>query len=139
MLILYIKIKLKMEILKYNQQGLKPGVVFDTKSGKFEITGKACPENVVEFFKPILEWLDNYKDNPIEKTVFEFKLEYYNTASSKMLFVIMQKLEPIAEAGKEVLIRWYFPEDDEALEEAGEEFDELIDLPSELIPYDSED
>ena len=127
-----------MEILKYNQQGLKPGVTLDSNSGKFELIGKACPQNVVEFFKPIIEWLDNYKNNPIEKTVFEFRLEYYNTAASKMLFVIMQKLEPISEAGKEVLIKWYYPEDDEALEEAGEEFDELIDLPFELISYDSE-
>jgi len=128
-----------MEILKYNQQGLKPGVNFDFNTGKFEISGKACPENVVEFFKPILEWLDEYKNNAIEKTILDFKLEYYNTASSKMLFVIMQKLESIAEEGKEVIIRWYYPEDDEALEEAGEEFDDLIDLPFELISYDSED
>ncbi len=127
-----------MEILKYNQEGLKPGVIFDADTGKFKISGKACPENVVEFFKPILEWLDDYKNNAKEKTIFEFKLDYYNTASSKMLFVIMQKLEPIAEAGKEVIIKWYYPEDDEALEEAGEEFDDLIDIPFELISYDSE-
>ena len=65
-----------MEILKYNSQGLKPGIILDANSGLFEISGKACPENVVEFFKPILEWLDNYKENPVEKTVFNFKFEH---------------------------------------------------------------
>ena len=49
----------------------------------------------------------------------------------------MQKLEAIKEMGKEVLIKWFFPEDDEALEEAGEEYDDLIELDFELIPTES--
>ena len=126
-----------MEIFKYEATGLKPGITLDVENQKFEISGKSCPENVVEFYKPVLEWLDAYKENPLQKTVFEFNLEYYNTASSKILFILMQKLEAIKETGKEVIIKWFFPEDDEALEEAGEEYDDLIELDFELIPTES--
>lgn len=126
-----------MEILKYEASGLNPGIILDVENQKFELTGKSCPENVVEFYKPLMDWLDEYKKNPLEKTVFEFSLEYYNTASSKILFIIMQKLEAVKETGKEVLIKWFFPEDDEALEEAGEEYDDLIELDFELIPTES--
>lgn len=125
-----------MDIIKYDPQGLKPGITLDTTMNSFELYGKSCPENVVEFYQPILDWLDKYKDNALDKTVFEFRLQYYNTASSKVLFVIMQKLESIFESGKEVVIKWYYPEDDEALEEAGEEYDDLIDVPFELIPIE---
>jgi len=123
-----------MRIIHYKPDGLKPGVTLDADNNKFEITGKSCPENVVEYYQPILDWLDDYKAVALDKTVFEFRLQYYNTASSKVLFIIMQKLENILETGKDVLVKWYYPDDDEALEEAGEEYDDLIDVPFELIP-----
>ena len=128
-----------MEILKYEAEELNPGVILDAASGKFVLSGKSCPENVTEYYRPVLEWLENYKENPLDKTVFEFKLEYYNTASSKVLFMIMQKLEAIQELGKQVLVKWYYPEDDETLEEAGEEYNDLIELDFELIPTESND
>jgi len=128
-----------MEIFKYDASGLNPGITLDVENNRFVLTGKSCPENVVEFYKPMMDWLDEYKENPLDKTVFEFSLEYYNTASSKILFVIMQKLEAVQEMGKEVLIKWFYPEDDEALEEAGEEYDDLIELDFELIATESTD
>jgi hypothetical protein len=122
-----------MKIIQYKADGLKPGITLDLDNKRFEVYGKSCPENVVEFYQPVLDWLDDYKDNALDHTTFEFRLQYYNTASSKVLFIIMQKLEALVEAGKEVKIKWYYPEDDEALEEAGEEYDDLIDVPFELI------
>ena len=126
-----------MEIIRYEATGLKPGINLDVENQKFIIFGKSCPENVTEFYKPVIDWLEEYKENALQKTVFEFNLEYYNTASSKILFILMQKLEAIKETGKEVIIKWFFPEDDEALEEAGEEYDDLIELDFELIPTES--
>jgi len=126
-----------MEILNYKASGLNPGITLNTETNEFRFFGKSCPENVVEFYAPIIDWLEEYKTNALEKTVFEFNLEYYNTASSKILFVVMQKLEAIKESGKEVVIKWYYPEDDEALEEAGEEYDDLIEVDFELIATES--
>jgi hypothetical protein len=122
-----------MKIIHHKADGLKPGIVLDTISRRFEIFGKSCPENVVDFYQPVLDWLDEYSQNPLDETTFEFRLQYYNTASSKVLFIIMQKLETIHHSGKKIKIKWFFPEDDEALQEAGEEYDDLIDVPFELI------
>ena len=128
-----------MEVLNYEASGLNPGIKLNNETAEFRFSGKSCPENVVEFYEPIIEWLDEYKENPLDKTVVEFNLEYYNTASSKILFIIMQKFEAIKEQGKEVLIKWYYPEDDEALEEAGEEYDDLIEVDFELIATESKE
>jgi hypothetical protein len=127
-----------MHIIKYKADGLKPGITLDRMAGKFEISGKSCPENVVEFYQPILDWIDKYSENPLDETIFEFKLQYYNTASSKVLFVLMQKLETIVSNGHQVKIKWYYPEDDEALQEAGEEYDDLIEVDFDLIATDPE-
>ena len=126
-----------MKVIQYKPDDLKPGVTLDIFNKQFELYGKSCPENVVDFYQPIVEWLDEYVKNPLDETTFVFRLQYYNTASSKILFVIMQKLESIFESGKKVTVKWFYPEDDEALQEAGEEYDDLIDVPFELISMNS--
>jgi len=112
-----------------------PNVVFDPANEIFEISGKSLPEDVSSFYDPILKWLDEYAEDPIPKTVFDFKLLYYNTASSKLLYEIMVKLKTkLTDEGHEVLVRWFYDEDDEDMEEAGEEYSEVVeDLPFELV------
>lgn len=112
-----------------------PSVYFDANEGIFEIKGKSFPEDVGVFYKPLLQWLDEYSRNPNDKTVVDLKLDYFNTASSKVILDIMYKLEGLVEAGKEVLIRWHFPDDDDDMGEVGEEYEEIVDVPFEHIPY----
>ena len=45
------------------------------------------------------------------------------------------KLEEMHEDGNEVLIKWFYPEDDEDMEEAGEEYADIVDVPFESISY----
>ncbi len=127
-----------MEIIKYEESGYLPGIILDKENGKFQITGRACPEDPVEFYQPIFDWLDTYSKDPLEKTVFEFRMTYYNTASSKILMMIMQRLEEISDDGNKMLIRWHFPEDDEDMEEAGEDYSEMVDVEFEMISYEED-
>ena len=39
-----------------------PMVKFDGETGKIEIKGRSIPENSIEFYKPLVEWLDEYAD-----------------------------------------------------------------------------
>jgi hypothetical protein len=39
------------------------------------------------------------------------------------------------EAGKDVLVRWHFPDDDEDMEEAGEEYADIVEVPFEQVSY----
>jgi hypothetical protein len=107
----------------------------DVANEIFEISGRSLPEDVAAFYEPILDWLDRYSEEATGKTVFNFKLVYFNTASSKMLLDILLKLEEMYEGGKEVLVRWHFPEDDEDMEEAGEEYADIVEVPFEQISY----
>lgn len=125
-----------MEAIKIQGTEDTPKVILDKDTEVFEISGRSLPEDVASFFDPILNWLDEYSGSPNGKTVFNFKLTYFNTASSKMLLDILMKLEEIHEGGNsEVLIRWHFPEDDEDMEEAGEEYADIVDVPFEQVGY----
>lgn len=112
-----------------------PTIHLDSQQNQFEIAGKSMPEDVAAFYAPILAWLDEYAQNTLPKTVFNFKLIYFNTASSKLILDIMMKLEEICQEGKDILIRWHYPEDDEDMQEAGEEYADMIEVPFEKIPY----
>lgn len=124
-----------MDIIKITGTDDIPSVILDASIGKFEMSGRSLPEDVSAFYKPILNWLDNYAENANPKTVFDFKLTYFNTASSKIILDILMKLEEMSNGGKEVLIKWHYPADDEDMEEAGEEYSEIVDVPFEKVKY----
>jgi hypothetical protein len=112
-----------------------PSVILDKKTNIFEFGGRSMPEDSGLFYEPILEWMDDYSQNPNPTTVFSFKLIYFNTASSKLILDVLTKLEEIHESGSPVLVKWYYPEDDEDMQEAGEEYSDILDIPFEHISY----
>jgi len=124
-----------MDAMKIQGTEDTPNVILDAAAGLFEISGRSLPEDVSSFFNPILTWLDEYGKSATSKIVFNFKLSYFNTASSKLLLDILMKLEDFQGQGKEILIKWYYPSDDEDMEEAGQEYADIVDIPFEQISY----
>jgi hypothetical protein len=112
-----------------------PDVVLDKKNGVFEIKGQSYAKNAPDFYKPILNWLKDYNKNPNENTIFNFKLRYFNTSSSKVFLDIMMALEQLQENEHNIIINWHYIDDDEDMLEAGEGYDELIDVPFNYISY----
>jgi SiaC family regulatory phosphoprotein len=120
-----------MEILNLEGAEDTPKIILDKKNGIFEISGRSLPEDSAEFYRPVLEWIETYAAEANPSTEFTFKLEYFNTASSKLILDVLSALEEI----KGIKILWYFHEDDEDMEEAGEEFSELVEIPFEFKTY----
>ena len=110
-----------------------PAVNFDSASGILELKGRSIPENSVEFYKPLNDWIDNYGNKPCSETIVDIKLEYFNTSSSKCILDLFKKLEMISKQGTVVSVNWYFEQDDEDMEEAGEDYQAIIKLPFKMI------
>ncbi|MBR4677621.1 MAG: DUF1987 domain-containing protein [Bacteroidales bacterium] len=109
-----------------------PRVVLDAESGVFEISQMSLPEDAVDFYAPIINWLMEYSENPQKETVFNMKLEYFNTASSKQLIQILLLLGNLK--GKtDIKVNWYYKEIDEDMQALGEEYSQIINLPFNLI------
>ncbi len=124
-----------METIKIQGTEDTPKIILDAENEIMEISGRSLPEDVSAFYEPVLNWLNEYAENPNKKTIFNFKLTYFNTASSKLLLDILMKLEEMHENNNDVLIRWHYPEDDEDMEEAGEEYADIVDVPFEQVSY----
>jgi len=118
-----------MDIIKLVGTDDTPSVILDKENNKFEFAGRSMPEDVVAFFQPVLDWLDEYASDPNPKTVFDFKMNYFNTASSKIIMDILLKLEEMKDDGNDVACNWYYPEADEDMKEAGEEYAEIAEIP----------
>lgn len=105
-----------------------PKVIFNASERIFELSGRSLPEDCIEFFTPLLNWIREYAKAPHPETIFVFKLEYFNTASSKLILDMLQTLKGIPG----VKIVWYYYEDDEEISDAGREFAEQVDIPFEF-------
>jgi hypothetical protein len=122
-----------LEPLKIEPTHKTPKVYLDPAEGTFELSGRSIPEDSVGFYQRVLTWIDEYGKSPNPKTNFKFELEYFNTSSSKNILELLKKLESIHGEGHAVQISWYYDEDDEDMEETGEDYKALLNVPLELI------
>jgi len=122
-----------METISIEGTAKTPTVKFDAEGGVFEIKGRSIPENSIEFYKPLVDWLDEYAKSPKPKTQVNVQLEYFNTSSSKCILDVFKKLETIHKGKSEVTVNWYYEEDDEDMLEAGEDYESIIRVPFKMI------
>lgn len=125
-----------MEPINIEPSVKTPKISFDDGSGALEIEGRSIPENSTEFYKPVFEWLDAYIDAPSANTEFAFKLEYFNTSSSKCILDVLRKLEKLHINGNKVVVNWFYEEDDEDMKEAGENYQRIVSVPIHLTLLD---
>lgn len=113
-----------------------PTVMIDITQQLFQISGRSLPEDVTAFYKPVIEWLDLFSESPSKNFTLEVKLEYFNTASSKIILDILMKLEEIHLAGSSAIqVNWHYDKRDDDMLEAGEEYQDLVEIPFELLGY----
>ncbi len=122
-----------MESISIEGTPKTPTVNFNAETGIIEIKGRSIPENSIEFYRPLVEWLEDYSKGPQKLTTVNIQLEYFNTSSSKCILDVFKKLESIKKAKNEVVINWYYEEDDEDMLEAGEDYESIIRIPFKMI------
>ena len=111
-----------------------PEIKLNGETGIFEFSGRSIPEISFEFYAPMFSWLENYARHPKPTTIVHTKFEYFNTSSSKSILDFFKALEDLHENGySAVTIKWYHAHDDDAMEEAGEEYKLLVKVPFEII------
>lgn len=122
-----------MDIYIHEGTADHPGIVLDKRSGVFEITGASFPEDAREFYKPVMQWVDEFENNPNPELLLQFKLTYYNTSSSKVIQSILERFENMNDKGIKIYVKWHYETDDEDMYEAGLGYKERVEMPFEVI------
>lgn len=116
-----------------------PTISFNPDIGKFEISGISLPENVLDFYTPVLDWLNEYEKSlgaesvsPSPTLQFSFRLCYYNSGSVRFLISMLQIIKKICNHTK-VRVEWFYEKDDIHLYDNGKELEELTGLTFNFI------
>ena len=117
-----------MEKILIEPTRVTPLISFDPATCVLELKGRSSPENSIQFYQKVLDILDQFESSENPKLTTNFSFEYFNTSSSKCLFDVFKRLSNIESSGKEIVINWYYEEDDEDMMEAGEDYADLLDL-----------
>lgn len=112
-----------------------PEVEFVSETGEFNIEGRSIPEDPGEFFDKLINWMNDYFLNPREETVMNIKLEYINSGSSKYMLELLRILKVNYEKGRKILVKWYYEEGDESIEELGQHYEQTMQIPFEIIEF----
>jgi hypothetical protein len=124
-----------MKPLIINDTDDTPKIHFDKSTGTFEISGRSLPEEVINFYAPVIDWVENYSLIPNDVTVLKLKLVYFNSAPQRYLLEVLNSFEKIANNGKNISVEWFYTEDDDEMKEAGEEYEELLNIPFTFRTY----
>ncbi len=124
-----------MDDIFLNKTFNSPEVEFISGTGELNIEGRSIPEDPGEFFDKLIDWMNDYFLNPVEETVMNIKLEYINSGSSKYMLELLRIMKVNYNKGRKVLVKWYFEEGDESIEELGQHYEQTMQIPFEIIEY----
>ncbi len=122
-----------MEKLILEGSNDKPKVNLDKDKGYLFIGGSSLPENVLEVYIPIIEWMNQYIIDPNPNTIIEFYFEYLNTASSQMIMRILEKCLELKSQCDTLSINWCYSAGDIDMRDFGQEMAELTNYPINII------
>ena len=54
-----------------------PEIILDRQNNTYKFGGKSLPEDVEEFYTPILKWVEEYASAPNPFTTVVFKMKYF--------------------------------------------------------------
>jgi len=122
-----------MQNLQIQKTFETPLINFDPNEGVLEIKGRSISDSIVRFYKPILEWIDQYSQTPHKKTVMKMSFLYYNSRTSRCILDILNKLDEMYKKGYDVKVEWCYDVGDESGMEDGEDFRDYVSMPIEII------
>lgn len=131
-----------MQRLKIQPTESSFSIDLNIEKGEFIFLGESRPENAPRFFDPVLDWLNDFENLMINsKRNYDlkviFKLDYFNSTSTKYLVDISKVLKRIGDIDNvNQTVEWHYKEIDEDIEESGRELIEWTGLDIQLIPYD---
>jgi hypothetical protein len=121
-----------MKELKISPTKNSPEVILNPQ-GFIKIKGRSIHENIIDFFKPVEEWVVEYIKVPADVTCVDINLEYFNSATAKLLIQLFQKISHIQLKNKKFIINWYYDEGDDDILEKGQYFSSVLNIPFNFI------
>ena len=121
-----------MEAIFIKATDVSPEVIFSPGDKKYLISGWSRPESPSKFYAPVIKWIEEYGEKHLNNSTINFKIEYFNTPSARVLREILDQLENLHKRGIKVNVNWYY-DDESSKEEFEYEFAQGLTIPINFI------
>ncbi len=125
-----------MNRLEIPEGGNTPYILFDSAAGVFKIEGKSFPEDSKEFYRSVIDWLEEYKKELPENFQLNFNLFYLSSSSIISVKQILLKLVEYQTAGTVINVVWNYDEDDDDIKKTGEDYMKISKLKFQFVVND---
>lgn len=106
-----------------------PEIKLLSEENKISISGMSLPEDVKAFYKPVLNWMEEYFGGENRDTAVTFNMTYFNTASSKMILDMLYIFKKAINNGFHINVIWSYDEEDEEMLETGQDYADIVGIP----------
>ncbi len=124
---------MNQNVFKIKPTKITPSVLIDKEQFLIQVMGCSYPEDPLDSYKQILDWLTSLGDNIDRPLTCEFYFSFLNSTSHKMVFDILYKLQNLHQKGNPVSVFWYYADGDDDILEKGEDFMDILKLPVQIV------
>lgn len=121
-----------MQLYRKDQTKSSPEIILDP-GGIIRIKGRSILENASDFYQPVLEWVEEYVRVPAALTCIDINLEYFNSATAKVLITLIQRVSAVTFRNAKFKVNWYYEEGDEDILERGEYIESVLEIDFNFI------
>ncbi len=121
-----------MEPIFIKATDVSPEVIFNPGDKKFSISGWSRPESPSKFYSPVMKWIQDNGESQLGGATINFKIEYFNTPSARVIREILDLLESLHKKGVKVNVNWYY-DDESSKEEFEYEFAQGLTIPINFV------
>jgi SiaC family regulatory phosphoprotein len=132
-----------MNSLKIESTTFTPEINFDIANNTLSFLKVSKPANAIDFYGPVFEFIDNFEKSKVKskvakELVIDFNFDYFNTATAKIIYELLDRFKKIQKQGVNIIINWYYHPDDEDQLEEGQIMSEALDMPFQYIPLEED-
>lgn len=114
-----------------------PKFIFDLNAGIIKILGRSTMNQPHNFYPSVISLIEEYAQNPVEKTRLIIDLEYYNSLSARYLLRIVELVSRIEiKKNHTVKITWHYDPDDKGIASDIKLFSKIIDFKIKAVAYE---
>ena len=117
-----------MKRLEIPETSNTPHIVLDPTTNTFLIEGKSFPEDGKEFYRPVIEWMDEYKSTSPSLFKIDFNLFYLSSSSVISIKQVLLKVIDMHAQGTNITVVWNYDDDDDDIKKTGEDYQKLLKI-----------
>lgn len=108
-----------------------PSILLDATLSKIVIKGSSSPLSPINYFQPILEWIESFGIHGGEALEVEVALDYFNSYTLKFLLNLCYACKSLSARGRDINIKWFY--EDEEILDFGQQLQEIYGDKFQLI------